>query len=681
MPLQSITRGQTFGITDFVNNTKLNNLGVPVIRDAVKVVATRAAMKALTVADFSDGEVVETLACTTAGDGGGGVFRYTAASSATDDGGITVAPNSGSGRWIRIFSGPVNVRWFGAVGDGSSDDTTSIQKALDSGYDVEFPKGEYKISNEVTPVDNQTIFLSSSVQITQSASETNIFFVNQKSGVWIFANGAVLYGKGTWSSAWTGNDGHEDKAVNFVGCDNCGIVKPVIKNCGAAGIAIIGGYGILVDTPYIEGTNLLGTPLASEDNFQNGIYLTNDATYGPADMIRILNPEITQTAQGILVEARPGVTRSRDGITIVSPYIHDIPGQHAFYLQAGDMSITGAVCRNIELSAVKIQIGNNGIYISDITVAGLIASEIGSQVFEIVQLSTGDIKNLNLMCTASNVSRGLTISGAVENVHADVVFLDVSQDAVLIQGASVKDISVRVSAQNVGKNGVLITATNSSGIKLFPTIRECNTLQEASNSGIHIQSATAQVDIFNPDVSDADTHQVYGLFNETSGATVRVYGSARFTGASDTAVRTAGKITEWPTDTTLSGTNGQFNGLQLLNSSQTMKFTKRTTSSSNELVWGLTLDDESAYCVNVELTGKLSGSAQRAAYKFMFLAYRDGGGATIQGSASTLASIASASFAGAYSVVTDTNNVNLVANSGGVANYDWTARVTITPVT
>lgn len=88
---------------------------------------------------------------TTVADGGGGTFEWTdgaAPGTYTDDNGLIIVPTGGdgSGAWIRQFSGPVDVRWYGATGDGSTDDTTAIQAALDSGNHVYVPEGDYLIS-------------------------------------------------------------------------------------------------------------------------------------------------------------------------------------------------------------------------------------------------------------------------------------------------------------------------------------------------------------------------------------------------------------------------------------------------------------------------------------------------------------------------------------------------------
>lgn len=76
----------------------------------------------------------------TSGDGGGGTFTWVPVSTQfpliSDDGGIiirsTIQQYQNAGYFKRIFSGPVNVRWFGAKGDGSTDDTVAVHKARDA---------------------------------------------------------------------------------------------------------------------------------------------------------------------------------------------------------------------------------------------------------------------------------------------------------------------------------------------------------------------------------------------------------------------------------------------------------------------------------------------------------------------------------------------------------------------
>jgi hypothetical protein len=63
------------------------------------------------------------------GDGGGGVFYWDTNQSA-DDGGTVIVPAGGGGCWRRIYSSALNVKWFGAKGDGSTPDDAAIQSAI-----------------------------------------------------------------------------------------------------------------------------------------------------------------------------------------------------------------------------------------------------------------------------------------------------------------------------------------------------------------------------------------------------------------------------------------------------------------------------------------------------------------------------------------------------------------------
>ena len=83
------------------------------------------------------------------GDGGAGVFRWLADSREPPNAGTVVAANHHeAGRWHRLESAPINVRWFGARGDGA-DATKPLQAALDAaqqGGTVYLPSGRYAIS-------------------------------------------------------------------------------------------------------------------------------------------------------------------------------------------------------------------------------------------------------------------------------------------------------------------------------------------------------------------------------------------------------------------------------------------------------------------------------------------------------------------------------------------------------
>lgn len=91
----------------------------------------------------------------TRGDGGGGVFYWDSAPAADDEG--TILNEGGVGTsaagWRRIYDGALNARWFGAVGDGNTDDHPALQAAInvalaspESLSTVCLPAGNYRIT-------------------------------------------------------------------------------------------------------------------------------------------------------------------------------------------------------------------------------------------------------------------------------------------------------------------------------------------------------------------------------------------------------------------------------------------------------------------------------------------------------------------------------------------------------
>jgi hypothetical protein len=77
--------------------------------------------------------------------------------TSADNGGTTIIDANGF-RWKRDFFGPVNVMWFGAVGDATTDDYAAIRAAIDS---VSYWTGIYQANPEVYFPDTGNYYRSS----------------------------------------------------------------------------------------------------------------------------------------------------------------------------------------------------------------------------------------------------------------------------------------------------------------------------------------------------------------------------------------------------------------------------------------------------------------------------------------------------------------------------------------
>ena len=86
------------------------------------------------------------------GDGGGGYYYYDPSDNSSSDNGGTIIVAADGARWKLIHDGEVSAKQFGAKGDGATDDTTAIQRLLNSGATViKITQGTYMISNIIVP--------------------------------------------------------------------------------------------------------------------------------------------------------------------------------------------------------------------------------------------------------------------------------------------------------------------------------------------------------------------------------------------------------------------------------------------------------------------------------------------------------------------------------------------------
>ena len=117
----------------------ITNASGAVLRGVTNIAALKLIGGSSTVATIADVSGYYASA-----DGGGGRFWWDSASTATDDGGLVIKATAiTTGRWKRLFDGDVNVRWFGAKGDNSTDDSAAFENAIATGYSVFVPEGTY----------------------------------------------------------------------------------------------------------------------------------------------------------------------------------------------------------------------------------------------------------------------------------------------------------------------------------------------------------------------------------------------------------------------------------------------------------------------------------------------------------------------------------------------------------
>ena len=125
----------------------------PTISTSVDVTVTNAAsLSAVDTSSMSNNDVGIMLGYYTAGDDGGGIYWLDTSGNlgaSAENGGTIIAATGGTNNYWRLLNDCFySVKQFGAKGDGSTDDATAIQAALDAAIDgtvVYFPDGTYWI--------------------------------------------------------------------------------------------------------------------------------------------------------------------------------------------------------------------------------------------------------------------------------------------------------------------------------------------------------------------------------------------------------------------------------------------------------------------------------------------------------------------------------------------------------
>lgn len=215
-------------------------------------------------------------------DGGGGLFYWNSSSTTTDNGGTVIQLNSGgTGRYIRqTFGEPLSVKWFGATGDGLTDDTVTIRQTLvtGTGASVYFPatSASYLVTDDLSYFTNTIIYGDGAGSVIKSSSITKSILTGSNVDRVTIRDLKLFY---TTASSQT-----YVAAINCVTCTNLTIINNEVLNTIHSGILLRNTTGSFADNNYIHGNIGTGDGTADIAVYDNSSYNTvsNNKAWGGA---------------------------------------------------------------------------------------------------------------------------------------------------------------------------------------------------------------------------------------------------------------------------------------------------------------------------------------------------------------------------------------------------------------
>lgn len=409
-----------------------------------------------------------------------GVFFYDPNDTSSPDNGGTVIVDGAGRRFRRNYSGPVDVRWFGAVGDGVTDDTAAIQAAVDASPSVRCVPGAAHVISAPIRIPSGVTFDASNSTILAS-SDFHMLTISNASDVHVV--GGNFVGGGTVNAPADGT-----AAVHIVDSSRFSVSGIATSKTDIAVQLVNSAHG-KIDGVTVEGG----------DSQKNG----DGVTFSGCDGIQI-SRVTCRSLNKVAVYASIGSDRRQNRNIAISDVIVDgrpeAPFSCAVQIRAcAGAVVTNVVARDTVYGALSIQqydtdapcvlqdIVCSGIVSSNSSRYGLFVSGAGlpgqarRMTFSNVRIessatnapqpgavvdSVADVAIEGLSVTGTRHGCGLQLSSVSNAVVTGLRVADSSREGLLVTGCDGVLVSgVMVSESNAsgaGYNDVLVT--NSSHV-------------------------------------------------------------------------------------------------------------------------------------------------------------------------------------------------------------------------
>ena len=365
---------------------------------------------------------------------------------------VTATGSTTSRTLANRFADVINVKDFGATGNGTTDDTSAIQAAINSGSLIFFPSGTYLVStinvgsNKKLQGSGNSSIISFSNASSVGINISNANFVDlsdlafqdgssrTEDSVLVYNSSNVTFFKCNWLQ-----QGNQYISLHIKSCNNV-----LIQDCTAFSSGIV-GYAILIDGSSYASNNI------TLDNFNSYGYYNGVQTRW-VNNLRVANSYFTNAgATGFSIS--PSSSRVIYGLTITenTNSVVFVNTNFVNNIGSGLEIVNNGNVKNVSISNTS-SISNNGsssynssgFYVSNINASYISCSaQINNNYASGVFLERGN----NISFTGCIISgNGLNNIGNGIDIISGVTYVSFSNNTIACQTGSV------TSGQNYGIN-------------------------------------------------------------------------------------------------------------------------------------------------------------------------------------------------------------------------------------
>lgn len=397
------------------------------------------------------GDVVQTLGYYEKNDGGEGLYEIVNDSSLEDDGGSVHELDNGLKAKLIIEKDTINVKQFGAKGDGITDDTGSIQSFFNfksSRYNI--IDGEYLVSEDISVINNNIHIFFENASIVRKPNDLTLYYILNIYNVHdvVIENAHIIGDK----ELHTGTEGECGHCLNITDSYNIEVKNSILENAW--------GDGIYIGLEYYK------TPL----NVVKNINISN---------CKILNC----SRNGI------SVCSGKD-IVIDSCFISNVQRVYpksGIDIEAEHENINNTYIKNLRINNIITNLCDSGIVFN---------SNIGI-----------DCKISN--CKSIEDTYGMVFYRLLQNSYVDIINNYIKN--VVFNGVQIKDID-NTSHLNIDKLDIIDCSGSNHDIYTNSAILLDNTAKDINNiniNNVNIQSISNFGSSFY--INNVDGYKVYNL--------------------------------------------------------------------------------------------------------------------------------------------------------------------------